>query len=321
MPKKHILTAAKIVISAALLFWILRSLEPAAVLHHVAEADFILLAGSFAMFFIGYFITALRWRMLLKAQEISASLGFLIRSFMVGIFFNNLLPSTIGGDAVRMYDTWRLGNSKSGAASVVLIDRLMGLLALAVYSLATIFFTGELVRSVTILPWLVLGAVAGLAAITWIIFLAPPRFLSWFQTRSETLSPSVGQLSRKVTSAISAFNGKNSLLLRAFGLSLLLQLNVILHFTIVAAALNIDVPIIAMFTVIPLSILVMMLPITINGIGLREGVFVFFLGAYGVDAIEAVAFAWVALGFIILQGALGGIVFAFRGESRVYGRR
>ena len=59
-----------------------------------------------------------------------------------------------------------------------------------------------------------------------------------------------------------------------------------------------------------------MLPVSINGIGLREGVFVFFFSAYGIGTVEAVAFAWVALGFVILQGIMGGILFATRTEAK-----
>ena len=120
----------------------------------------------------------------------------------------------------------------------------------------------------------------------------------------------------KITSAFSLFSGRRDLLVRAFGLSLLLQLNVIVHFIIISRALGIDIPVLAMFTVIPLSIFVTMLPVSINGIGLREGVFVFFFSAYGIDAVEAIAFAWIALGFVMLQGVMGGVLFAARGESK-----
>lgn len=316
MPKTFIFTAGKIALSAGLLFWILRNLDISTVLLHLKAANCFWLGIAFAMFFLGYLLTALRWRMLLKAQGISAPLGFLIKSFMVGIFFNNLLPSTIGGDAVRVYDSWRLGNSKSRATSVVVVDRLMGLVALALYCLATVLFAGELIQSIATLPWLVMSAAIGLATVVWGIFLAPQPFFLWLENRSIALSPSLGRILQKIGAAFSPFRGKRSLLLRAFGLSLLLQLNVIIHFIIVTWALGIDVPPVAMFTIIPLSIFIMMLPITINGIGLREGVFVLFLAAYGVPASEAVALAWVALGFIIIQGLLGGLVFLIRRESR-----
>ncbi|NBS37606.1 MAG: hypothetical protein EBS71_09625 [Actinobacteria bacterium] len=115
-----------------------------------------------------------------------------------------------------MYDTWRLGNSKSGAASVVLVDRLMGLLALTAYSLVTVFFAGELIQSVTTLPLLVLGATSILTILAWIIFLAPRTSLERIASLSGMIWPGLGRITRKITSALSAFHGRKALLLRAF---------------------------------------------------------------------------------------------------------
>jgi uncharacterized membrane protein YbhN (UPF0104 family) len=93
---------------------------------------------------------------------------------------------------------------------------------------------------------------------------------------------------------------------------LLLQLNVILHFIIIAQAMGMDVPIVAMFVIIPVATVVMMLPVSINGIGLREAVFVMFFGLFGITSDQSIAFAWIAYGFVLAQGLLGGLVFAGR---------
>jgi uncharacterized membrane protein YbhN (UPF0104 family) len=99
-------------------------------------------------------------------------------------------------------------------------------------------------------------------------------------------------------------------------LSLLLQMNVIVHFIIIALAMGLDIPIIAMFVIIPVATVVMMLPVSINGIGLREAVFVLFFGMFGLAGDQSIAFAWIAYGFVLAQGLLGGLVFAGRLLSR-----
>ena len=309
-------TTAKVLVSGTVLFWIIHDLELKQVALVIAEADALLLLLAFLMFFLGYLITAFRWRLLLSAQGVSARIGFLVRSFIVAIFFNNLLPSTIGGDIVRVYDSWRLGNSRSGAASVVIVDRLMGLLALASYALVTVISAWELAGLVPALPALVLGATLAVGSLAWFVFFAPRRLYQALEKYHAPGTAPPWRILAKIASAFSVFSGRRDLLGRAFGLSLLLQLNVIIHFIIVSRALGIDIPVLAMFTVIPLSIFVTMLPVSINGIGLREGVFVFFFSAYGIGAVEAVAFAWVALGFVILQGIMGGILFATRTEAK-----
>ena len=80
--------------------------------------------------------------MLISIHGLNPPLGVLVQSFMVGIFFNNLLPSTIGGDVSRMYDVWRLGRDKSSAVSVVLVDRLLGVIALVLWAAVAVLWSG-----------------------------------------------------------------------------------------------------------------------------------------------------------------------------------
>ena len=77
-------------------------------------------------------VSAWRWRLLLRVQTIDVSLGTLTKSFLVATFFNNFLPSNIGGDVVRVADTAPFAGSKTLATTVVLIDRILGLIALLV---------------------------------------------------------------------------------------------------------------------------------------------------------------------------------------------
>ena len=81
---------------------------------------------------------------------------------------------------------------------------------------------------------------------------------------------------------------------------------------IVAYALDINVPVTGMFIIIPLATLIMLLPVSINGVGVREATLVFFFSIYGVSAESAIAFAWIWLAMLLGQGVVGGIVFMFR---------
>ena len=106
-----------------------------------AEADKWLIVGAFLLYFVGLCIIASRWKLLLRVQGVSASFFTLVKSMMVAIFFNNFLPSTIGGDAMRAYDTWKLGGGKTQSVSIVFIDRLLGVFTLFILALLALFLS------------------------------------------------------------------------------------------------------------------------------------------------------------------------------------
>ena len=116
----------------------------------------------------------------------------------------------------------------------------------------------------------------------------------------------------KVLNAFGPYYSRNRILVKALLVSLLLQLNVIIHFWLIAVALDIDLSLFAMCVIIPCILMITMLPISINAIGVREVSFVYFMGLFGVNDENALVFAWIAFTFVIVQGLLGGVVFALR---------
>ncbi|MCB0111976.1 MAG: flippase-like domain-containing protein [Caldilineaceae bacterium] len=305
--KRILITGLKWVISLLLIGWILRSTELGAIgaALYSAVPSWVLLAA--ALHITGFLIAAYRWQLLLHTQGAHASIPFLMESYIVSIFFSNFLPSTIGGDAVRAYDTWRIGGSKSEAVAIIFVDRFLGLFVLMLFALAALPLTGALTAALPLLHlWVVLG-VAGMAVITWAIFM-PSRF---FDLLTKLPLPFPRKV-KQVFTAFLPFQGRRDVLLKQLWLSLLLQANVVIHYYFIARALHLDVPLYSFFFIIPLVTLLMMLPISINAIGIRESAFGFFLAAYGVTTADAVAFAWIAYGPILLQGILGGLIYALR---------
>src|SRR6185503_15960412 len=96
-------TALRVAVSAALVVWILRRAPLGEVLEAFRTADLRLVLLALALNPLGYWASVSRWRLLIRSQGGDAPFGFLVRSFLVGVFFNNLLPSTIGGDTIRAY--------------------------------------------------------------------------------------------------------------------------------------------------------------------------------------------------------------------------
>jgi len=306
------LTLIKCVISGSLIYWILKDSNVGEIFEAVRSANVPLLLLAFSLNFVGLYISVHRWRLLLRAQDVNASFPFLLKSYLVGMFFNNLLPSTIGGDALRAYDSWRVGKTKAGAVAVIFVDRFLGLLALMLFAVGALLVSKQLAANFGFIRlWILLGAV-GTLLLGWIIFMASQQISSFIPKIMFVLSHRLRSLLGTLMSAFLVFHGRKDTLARALGLSMLLQANVVIHYYLFAKALDFSVPIHNFFLIIPLTIFIMMIPVSINAIGVRENALVFFFGTFGVSRPEAIALAWLAYGVVIFQGLLGGIVYALR---------
>lgn len=298
----------KVLVSAGLIYWILQSTNLAEIWKSVQSANLRLLILAFSLHILGFTISAYRWRMLLRSRGSDSSIPFLIESYIVGMFFNNFLPSTVGGDVYRAYDSWRLGQSKSSALAVVFVDRFLGLLALMVFALLALLSSNQLTESIPYLfAWTSLGTL-GMIIFVWLIFMPP----DWLLRLVANLNLPFRNKIQSVLKAFLDFQGHRSVLIKALTLSALLQANVILHYYLIARALNLPIPFASFFLIVPLATVVTMLPISVNGIGVRENAYIFFFLPFAVAKPEAIAFAWIAYGMIVLQGVLGGIIYAFR---------
>lgn len=304
--------AVKGVISCGLMYWVLQGTDLSAIMASIRGADLLAVWGAFLLSFVGYGISVSRWKILLDAQGVGANTMFLVKSFLVSIFFNNLLPSTVGGDVVRAYDSWRLGASKAKAAAVIFLDRFLGVLALmSLACLGLAMAPRVLEHGQSLQGWILCGI--GLTGIlVWNIFFSSRGLFSFLEKVSSFSPAAVRTVIAKIIEAFRCFQGRRDTLIQGLALSLLLQTNVVLQYFMIAHSLHLAVSIGAFFVVIPVALFLMLLPVSINGIGIRETVFILLLNPLGVGKAESLALAWLAYGFIILQGILGGVVYATR---------
>jgi uncharacterized membrane protein YbhN (UPF0104 family) len=265
--------ALRLAVSAALVAWILHRtpFQEIGAAFRSADLRFVLLALGLYLF--DTFASVRRWRLLIRAQGGEAPFAGLVRAYFVGIFFNNLLPSTIGGDTVRVVHTARSGVGRAQALAIIFVDRFLGLLALLLFAVLGALASGRL-------TWIMAcAAVLGLAA--GLLFLHRQLHWTW------------------------------NVLARASGWSLLLQTSVVIGGWCLARALHSPIPWPYFFLIVPLALIVMMLPVSINAIGVRENVWAFFFAAFGAPAALGVAVAWLSYGLVLAQALVGGAVYAW----------
>ncbi|GAK58102.1 integral membrane protein [Candidatus Vecturithrix granuli] len=306
----------KCLISGLLLMYLLYRADLSAIWDALKTASPWWVLIAFCLHPIGFWLTAVRWQMLLAARGAHLSTWYLLRSVLIGIFFNNFLPSTVGGDVYRAYDTSTQVGSKTESMTVVVVERLTGIFALGLFALFALLFGFSHFGNIPII-WLTL---AGLLVIFVLFLLAMNHRVaktvkSIFEHPELVKLPFLAKVQQKlkqIYDALCVYKRNRRVMVIAFILALFLQINVILHYYLIAYALALSVPVMYFFLIIPVVTVVLMVPVFINGIGGREAAFILLLGAFSVTSSQAIAFSWIAFGMILIQGIAGGIVYALR---------
>lgn len=307
-------TILRVAISAALVAWVLHRSPLGEVREALRSADLRFVLLALALNPLGYWASVSRWRLLIRSQGGDAPFGFLVRSFLVGVFFNNLLPSTIGGDAIRAIDTARSGVGRAAAVAIVAVDRFVGLLALMLFAGVGLLLSGHLTDRVPALYGWVAGGAAALGLVAALLFLPSRRAPDLLARIGNRLPGRWGGPFNRVSGAFFAFQGRGDVLAKAFAYSLALQTLVVLNGWLLAKALHVPIPLPYFFLIVPLAVFVMMVPVSINAIGVRENVWAFFFAAFGIAAAKAVALAWLDYGLVLLQAIVGGVLYLFRAK-------
>jgi uncharacterized protein (TIRG00374 family) len=258
---------------------------------------------------IGLAIRAYRWWLLVASLGTPVSFGRLLYLYFAGNFFNTFLPTGIGGDVVRIYE---LSGERGGANafSTVLADRMTGVLGSSLVALAVATFG---------------GAVVPQATMTTVIFVSTSILVvALLFTQGSLLERIVGRtrifaaLMRR-TRIRNLYTALTSYSIRSIALSTLVSLP--FTATLIATqyalshalGLNIDIRYFMLFT--PIVALVQLLPISLSGLGVREGTFQVLFTSVGVEAHDAVALSLLFYVVRVVTGLFGGIIY-FIGNLR-----
>ena len=248
-----------------------------------------------------------RWRIVCRQLGKPLHFLMLLRFTLIGVFFNQCLPSTVGGDAVRIWLVRRAGFRLAGAVNSVLIDRLIALAALALLSITTLpalfaRVADPIARNGVMIG---LGAIAGgfvLIVVIDRLFTLPARF---------RLSDAIAKLAGGVRDVLFKLRPATAVI----GMSLGIHLITITMMTALAIGLGVPVGFLDCLVLVPPVILASVVPISLAGWGVREGAMVAAFGFIGVAAHEALALS-VAFGLVImLTGGPGGVLWMMAGTD------
>jgi glycosyltransferase 2 family protein len=310
---RSILTwAVKILVSGGLLYWLLSKIDKGELWKTVHNASLPWLAAALVLYLVVILISAWRWHRLLDAQHVHATYAHLTGSFLVATFFNNFLPSNIGGDVIRIRDTAEAAGSKTRAATIVLLDRAIGLLGLIFVAALGATIATELGDSEPFNPtWLWLGMGAGSVVIVFVLFY--PKMIGTLLKPLKMFHQEwVGLQISRLVHAMEKFAQAPWTLLQCFCGALVVQAVMMGFYAATAYAMNIPMPLVHLAVLIPMSFVVQMLPLSVNGFGLRESIFVFYFTRLGLPKESAIALSFLGQALIMLFSMSGAVVMALR---------
>lgn len=256
-------------------------------------------------------ISVWRWNRLLRAQHIEVDRRRLTESIWVSMFFNNFLPSNIGGDVVRIADTAPAAGSKTLATTVIVVDRVLGLTALVVVAACGALAASLFGVHVPGARWLFVAAAIGLVAAIFVI--AMPQLIGHALLPVRSLNkPWLTERAQRLEDAVIRFRKAPHALAGAFGGALVVQITIVAFYLLTAEGLSVPLPIFLGAVLIPVSLVVQMAPVSINGFGVREAVFAFFFRRFGLPTDAAVALSLVSTGMVMGLSLVGGYFFLRR---------
>ena len=306
--------AARIVASAVMLGLLLPRMHLPSLLppgHHGDTVVFLILGVLTTL--AGIILSAWRWQRVLAVFDAETRLPNLVSHYLAGQFVGNFLPSTIGGDVLRVS---RLSSSSdipntSVFASVV-IERLTGWIVLPLLTLAGLLLHPSLL-GLGVASRLALGLSLGtLLLLAGILAAAGSRRMAGRFAANEGWTRFIGAVHLGVDSLRRRPQAAAGIL----GVATVYQLSPVLAAWFATRALGLHLPMLALLAFTPVVAIAQVLPLSLNGLGIREGAFVLFLGPLGVSTGQAVAVGLIVYALTLAVSLLGAPAFAVGGRSR-----
>lgn len=326
--KNRIFVVLRVLISAGILFFLFKTqfnnFKEVINAFRQSNVNYGFIALSFITNCIVIYLIVLRWNILLHTQKISVSQSFLLGSYLVGCFFNNFLPTSIGGDVYRIHDTSKLKNSSAAkAASIILMDRFTGLMSTVIYLMVVLAFGFLRISRVEFMmgKWkisnqilIILIVIIFVLSVSIILMMILPDFFKFniLFRRMKFIHRWEGKF-KQVYETFKTFRKFKLILFTNILLSFALQFIFTLTYYFTGLGFGIkEISILSFIFIVQLIAILSMIPISVGGIGVREGTFVVLVGALGGPKDIAAVVSLVVLAILLIPGIVGGIIYAIR---------
>jgi hypothetical protein len=298
--KTQLKSTLKILFSLAILAILFHEIHIKEILPYLKNIHIPTLIMAILILFAGNLVAIYRWALIMRTLGAPKATAFYFRTYLTGLMFNQLLPSSIGGDGYRMIEVTKLGISKRLAITSVLSDRIIGFSGLIILSIMALPATLHLLPHKIFL--LILGlilfcaaAIIGVYCLRFIKIAFFEKYFRWFYDLSNTLATS--------------FSSTRDLL-KKLSYGVLTNLSCVISFYFIARSLGIPCHAVDFMIIIPLVTLIMMIPVSMAGWGIREGAMIYFGSMVGLAHPAALAVSLLS-GMILIINSIPGFYFYF----------
>lgn len=307
--RRYFLISFKIVISVSLIVFLYRKTPIDQITQLLLQIDVRLLLPICLLLFVNTLISAKKWQLFLKADDLDLSLWDLTVSYMSGTFCNLFLPSNIGGDSYRIYDIARQSRQAARSAASVFAERLSGFVALVLLSFVSSLFVSAAFDSLHILVIPALLLVVFLLTLVALVKQEPVRKI--LDLSGVTRFEAAARLIDKLFLSFSKYCNDTSLIIKVMLLSFLFQFSVISAVYLMARALGVDIAFFYFGAFVPIITLMEALPISIYGIGVRDYGYVYFFSQAGMGDLQTRSLALFFMAVAVCYSLIGGLFFLY----------
>ena len=295
----------KLLITAAIFYYLFQYIDFYALIAVLAKSHggdiliaLILQLGS-------TYLAAYRWRAISKLLVFNEPLSFYVKSYFKGSFFNQVLPSSIGGDAVRVLDLTAHGYEKKEAFYGVFVDRVVGLVGLLVLNLiSSIFFFGTFQADFSYL--IIFISFCGIIGFSLLFFLNKIAFLENYKFLN---------LFYRLANRLNTLYADKKVLLKHIFISMAVHLLTVMAIYAIALSIDVKLDFQIFLIAIPPVFLLMIVPLSLAGWGIREGAMVGILMLVYEDKTKILAIS-ILYGILLIISALPGSYFWISGVTK-----
>jgi uncharacterized protein (TIRG00374 family) len=305
--------ALQVAVSAGIIAYLLWQIDVGRTVDLIVASNPAYLLAALAIFLVTTGGMAWRWQILLASKGIREPLGWLTRLYFIGYAAGQILPTGIGGDAVRILEHARRRPTARGeAAGAVLMERMLGATGTLMLVAVGLIVAAGRYNDIAVLVWLEVAFVIGVFLAALLLFSRRAHRLLQERVFPRARRIRLDRALASVWAALHGYRDQPAALTAVVAITICMQAARIIAIWFCGEAVGLNVSPLVYVILGPLLFLIMLVPFTINGLGVREAFFVAFLGRFDVGANAAFATGFLFYAVTIASSVPGGLILLWR---------